>query len=60
LRLPVGHYLWFNSYGKGATDMPDRSWASEKLSDKRYIIEINRKHVSNTDLRKEKKGTGSY
>jgi len=40
--------------------MPDRSWPSEKLSDRRYIIEINRKHVNNPDMRKEKKGTGSY
>jgi len=39
--------------------MPDRSRLSEKLSDRRYVIEIKRKHVNTTDLRKDKKGTGS-
>jgi len=39
--------------------MPDRSWLSEKLSDKRYVIEINIIIMKNTDLRKDKKGTGS-
>jgi hypothetical protein len=36
--------------------MPDRSWFSRKFSNRRYMPVIKRKHVDNTDLRKEKKG----